>query len=870
MKALNMIIKADPSSGRDALPYRPQSNLCFLLNMQTNENTADSLYDGYSWRMKKGATHKFYFVDKDGKIQPGKDINNWFKVTRVRSVNSSAKDFHRLIITVENNHNVKSELAVVQYRFDGCPHPVEFKPHGNSKGSTPHYPTKKSVLERLSSEVKMQKSNKKIIHTLESESGGLLAESPGDFPRNERQVRHIRSKTTKTKAYDPFLEVTHLQEQEEDSKFIRQVSIEDSSPTVVLFTDEQLANVKKFCSPERNQQASIFSCDMTFKLGDFWVVITTYSNLMVFSKRTGRPVTAMGPVMLCKRKTKQQYLSFFQAITNKLPQLKTTLRAFGQDGEKAILDAHIDEFPFAWSFICSVHIARNIEEYIKSTLHLGDSFYSCVVKDVFGSSAAEGLYHSPSRTEFDLNLAKLKTRWNELETEERKKLKLSDKPQFFQYFIKNKAEILYSYCRQMLLVDANVFHHLLKFTTNATESINKAVKGWQEHQEMEMAEFIVAVKNFVEHQTNGMKKPFLNQSCELIVNPLYREHIQYGYWDSSGEEKKRMLAKVNKIPLKDDSVPIDFPPSTGLTSTIEESASKSEDINLTQLHGVVSETFVKNLEMKVKRLKGNLRLGYDGPKSRIVPSTGDEILTVKSINNGFDFSCPCKSYKSYHFCSHTIATAIDNNCLQEFLQIAKTKVRKLTPSATSGSSKNAGQKPNTKRRPKRKHTEPLVSLNERQTLGEILQNTPGDEEIATGSYGITTSSNLKMKLQRNRKSKKQKFVPTKSTPFCLVDIKGNISKCAGCRGNLADGPSAVAMPDEFDRKICIRHKEADHFYLEHRDEWIPKMENKHYHVWKLCLQGRNPHFNVNDVLTNHLEKQQINFSVKSFLKERLL
>lgn len=66
-----------------------------------------------------------------------------------------------------------------------------------------------------------------------------------------------------------------------------------------------------------------------------------------------------------------------------------------------------------------------------------------------------------------------------------------------------------------------------------------------------------------------------------------------------------MLAKVDKIPLKDDSVPIDFPLSTSLTSTIEESASKSEDINLTQLHGVVSETFVKNLEMKVKRLKGN-------------------------------------------------------------------------------------------------------------------------------------------------------------------------------------------------------------------------------------------------------------------------
>ena len=99
-------------------------------------------------------------------------------------------------------------------------------------------------------------------------------------------------------------------------------------------------------------------CPRKFNLGVFWIAITTFSNLMVHSKRYGRPITAICPVMVCYCKTTKQYRSFFHEMVAEKPKLGELLRAFGQDGEKAIFDTHSKEFPFSISFICSNFISR--------------------------------------------------------------------------------------------------------------------------------------------------------------------------------------------------------------------------------------------------------------------------------------------------------------------------------------------------------------------------------------------------------------------------------------------------------------------------------------------------------------------------------
>ena len=52
-------------------------------------------------------------------------------------------------------------------------------------------------------------------------------------------------------------------------KFIRVYSLDDDSPKVILFTDEQLAAIANFCCNDVNGHKSILYDDVTFQLGPF-------------------------------------------------------------------------------------------------------------------------------------------------------------------------------------------------------------------------------------------------------------------------------------------------------------------------------------------------------------------------------------------------------------------------------------------------------------------------------------------------------------------------------------------------------------------------------------------------------------------------
>ena len=86
---------------------------------------------------------------------------------------------------------------------------------------------------------------------------------------------------------------------------------------------------------------------------------------------------------------------------------------------------------FSYSFLCRTHIVRNVENKIKSELHLSDAFFRVVVKDVFGDKHQLALVYCNSCTKFELNLSKLKVKWDALELEEQKKKKMPERAKFF-------------------------------------------------------------------------------------------------------------------------------------------------------------------------------------------------------------------------------------------------------------------------------------------------------------------------------------------------------------------------------------------------------------------------------------------------------
>ena len=265
---------------------------------------------------------------------------------------------------------------------------------------------------------------------------------------------------------------------EEETPFIRSVTVDKNSPVIVLFSDEQIKDIRKFCCNEEGTN-SPFCVDMTFNLGNFYVVVTTYKHLQLLTKRGGKEPVILGPVMMCTKKDRATYQSLFQKITTHCPEIKHHLKAYGTDAEPPLRQALELEFPFALGFICRTHIVRNLEHKLKSELNLSDKFFRKVVGDVFGAQTHEGLVHCKTRQEYDLLLSKLCVKWDMEEAEEHKLKEDTQEPKASKYFMRNKADIVYHHCRSEALHEVGIEEEL--FDNNDPESINASIKKWENY-----------------------------------------------------------------------------------------------------------------------------------------------------------------------------------------------------------------------------------------------------------------------------------------------------------------------------------------------------------------------------------------------------
>ena len=158
---------------------------------------------------------------------------------------------------------------------------------------------------------------------------------------------------------DPISALLDMQ-LEEETPFIHSVAVGKNSPIIILFSDEQLKDIQKFCCNQEGSNTP-FCVDMKFNLGNFYVVVTTYCHLQLVTKRSGKEPVIMGPVMLCMKKDRATYQSLFQKIVSHCPDIKQSMKAYGTDAEHPLRQALELEFPFAVGFICRTHIVRNLE-----------------------------------------------------------------------------------------------------------------------------------------------------------------------------------------------------------------------------------------------------------------------------------------------------------------------------------------------------------------------------------------------------------------------------------------------------------------------------------------------------------------------------
>ena len=158
---------------------------------------------------------------------------------------------------------------------------------------------------------------------------------------------------------DPIFQITEKmkEESQKGEKFIRGYYLDDDSPKVVLFTDQQWNDIASFRCNDIDGDKSILYVDVIFQLGSFFVLVTSYQNTTLYTKNSSPPVcpVLLGPIMLFMLKDKASYITLFQKMTARIPGLKVYLQAYCTDGEKALFEALGQEFERSVAFVCKIH-----------------------------------------------------------------------------------------------------------------------------------------------------------------------------------------------------------------------------------------------------------------------------------------------------------------------------------------------------------------------------------------------------------------------------------------------------------------------------------------------------------------------------------
>ena len=124
--------------------------------------------------------------------------------------------------------------------------------------------------------------------------------------------------------------------------------------------------------------------------------------------------------MIHYTKTFAWYMFLASSIVGQCRKTKQ-LRVFGIDGEKALIDAFSQEFPFALHLTCFNHRRRNVKDEL-CRLALPEDIRSKILDDIFGKKVGsvfyEGLVDAESVPKFTEKLELLQGKWDQHENEQ--------------------------------------------------------------------------------------------------------------------------------------------------------------------------------------------------------------------------------------------------------------------------------------------------------------------------------------------------------------------------------------------------------------------------------------------------------------------
>jgi len=167
--------------------------------------------------------------------------------------------------------------------------------------------------------------------------------------------------------------MSRLTSAEED--FVRSLFVQlHRSPAVILYTDEQIQDLRTLCSKEcLSSLRSILSVDRTFNLSALFVTVMAYRNRKIIRKATQQPPIFIDPLMLHGNGKFDTYAHFFTAVNAALQgsvvdssEIVCDGIVTGSDEEQALVNAAKIVFPNSKQLFCMLHCKDNVRHHLTS------------------------------------------------------------------------------------------------------------------------------------------------------------------------------------------------------------------------------------------------------------------------------------------------------------------------------------------------------------------------------------------------------------------------------------------------------------------------------------------------------------------------
>lgn len=660
-------------------PSRVQTNSIYLVDM-TGRTIKDLAADGngcylnmgtYRWTYKPASNKSEYVCIRSkyrGQISRKELDSDHLVVVKTYYKHSQYADFKRTIAYIEDQRNpLVNNSAIIAYVFDGIEHAIDPKPHGNSKGNVGYTRKKPTVLKEVAQKAKITNVREALEKHI-MDNGGRAEIDEEVKPSPHQLYRFGRVPPKKDCDFQSVMD--WAQDNPDCCRYIAA----HPEPVVVLATDQQIADLKRFAT---GNDSDAISVDPTFNLGKFYVTPITYRNCFLQQKRNENKASFCGPLLIHFRKTAYSYRSLFNVLNQLCPELHE-LSAYGTDGEEELIKALTACYPNATHLRCSLHFVGNVCDKMKE---LGLSRYNKVMKEELNQLLTCNL------SDFDEHFDRLTLRWEE-------------KSSKMAVYLKQRKEII----RDNLHASNN---NGQLFYTNASESINAKLKRFTNYKSSSLHNFINTMKAFFEAEVGSATDGYIGMSQTYYPAPAFAHNFIIGNWCVLSKAKKsQLLLKFHSLTVeraleKDDVCQTDF------------------DIDAEDCQINVSEDILKCMYSKADTiLQGNNLImpapstvdEYDGYTCASMSTLKNHNVRIKVANS--QILCDCQGHKVHKICAHAIAAGHLQGCLYAFIRFHRVNhTRKRTSMSTFTQSVNtstSGRKANQNKRSRQKTSQAIT------------------------------------------------------------------------------------------------------------------------------------------------------------------